>query len=138
LSEPNSQSEQESIVKSEESIPLTKENLSESIQQYVEENKAIDIMAKNSLKSDFEFEGNQITYKLANPLEKDKVELEKGALLNHLRVKFNEPNLNINYVIDVQTGSSRPYTPKEKFEAMMNKNPALAKLRDKLGLDTDY
>lgn len=70
LSEPNSQSEQESIVKSEESIPLTKENLSESIQQYVEENKAIDIMAKNSLKSDFEFEGNQITYKLANPLEK--------------------------------------------------------------------
>jgi DNA polymerase-3 subunit gamma/tau len=30
------------------------------------------------------------------------------------------------------------YTPREKFEYLMEKNPALKELKDRLGLDTDY
>lgn len=98
----------------------------------------IDIMTKNTLKSEFSFEGKIIKYLLTNPLEKDKLESEKNELQVFLRNKFNEPLLHIDYELSTHTTTARPYTAKEKFDVMITKNPALAALKDKLGLDTDY
>ena len=37
----------------------------------------------------------------------------------------------------VETGT-RPYTPKEKLERLIEKNPAIKKMQQKLGLELDY
>ncbi len=138
--------------KTEEKEPLEKEEpvteateeislalLKKSIVTYLEENDShIDIMAKNTLKNDFTFEDDTITFTLTNPLEKDKIEAEKAGLLKFLRSTFKNTKLHLDYDVNVQAKASRPYTPKEKFEAMMEKHPILSQLKDKLGLDTDY
>lgn len=41
------------------------------------------------------------------------------------------------FEIDTRTGTSKPYTDYEKFEAMAQKNPKLREFRDKLGLEFD-
>lgn len=121
-----------------EAPTLTQEIVKEQIHKYLENNASIDIMAKNTLKSEIELQGHTIVFILANPLEKEKIESEKGNLLKHLRLIFNAAELSISYKVNVAAGSSRPYTPKEKFDAMITKNPVLAELKERLGLDTDY
>jgi len=38
---------------------------------------------------------------------------------------------------EVSTGA-KPYTPKEKLERMIQKNPAIKVMQQKLGLELDY
>jgi hypothetical protein len=130
--------EQGAAVENESSLTLSLELLKAEILRYVDNHPSMDVMAKNTLKSDFELREHAIEFMLANPLEKEKVETEKGALLQHLRTSFATADLSISYHVNVAKGSSRPYTPKEKFDAMIAKNPQLGKLKEKLGLDTDY
>jgi DNA polymerase-3 subunit gamma/tau len=37
-----------------------------------------------------------------------------------------------------EKGGTKPYTPKEKLERLIEKNPAIRKLQEKLGLELDY
>ena len=121
----------------EEAPALSHETVQHYIDQYIEAS-GVDIMARNTLKSQFHMEGAQVVFELANPLEKEKVEKEKPELVRFLRKVFKDDAVDIGYQVNVSAGVNRPYTPKEKLEAMISKNPELGKLRDILGLDTDY
>lgn len=75
---------------------------------------------------------------MTNPLEVDAIEQIKADLVNYLRRTFNTEDLQLTYEVSAQNAIERPYTPKEKLEAMIKKNPALEKLKEKFGLDTDF
>lgn len=60
----------------------------------------------------------------------------KPNLLLYLRNQFKTKLLNIVESIEVQqNGSNRPYTVEDKFKFMIQKNPALAKMKQNLNLD---
>ena len=43
-----------------------------------------------------------------------------------------------NWCLVTEEGKKVYYTPREKFDYLVEKNPILKELKDRLGLDTDY
>jgi len=79
-----------------------------------------------------------ITVELKNPVEVDGIEKIKAEFLNFIRTTFKNKAIQLQHQVNIEKAAERPYTPKEKFEAMLKKNPLLGKLKDTFGLDTDY
>jgi DNA polymerase-3 subunit gamma/tau len=59
------------------------------------------------------------------------------GLLRHLRKKLNNYSLVIETKIKPGSQQAEPYSPKEKFDYMVKKNPALAELKKRLDLDLE-
>lgn len=93
---------------------------------------------ENSLKNSIKLEGEMITVELTNPVEVDGLEKIKAELLTFIRNKFQNNAIQLQHNVNIEKAAERPYTPKEKFEAMMKENPLLGKLKDTFGLDPDY
>lgn len=89
---------------------------------------------KNSVKLDEEM----ITVELTNPIEVDGIEKIRASFLTFVRRKFQNSSIQLQHIVNVEKAADRPYTAKDKFEAMLKENPLLGKLRDTFGLDTDY
>jgi len=79
-----------------------------------------------------------ITVELKNPVEVDGIEKIKAEFLNFIRTTFKNKTIQLQHQVNIEKAAERPYTPKEKFEAMLKENPLLGKLKDTFGLDTDY
>ncbi len=95
-------------------------------------------LASNALTNEFILESTTITFKLTNPLEVDAIESVKAELVTHLRATYKENAIQLVYEVSSTNAIDRPYTPKEKFDAMMKKNPSLVKMKEIMGLDTDF
>ncbi|MEO8087746.1 MAG: DNA polymerase III subunit gamma/tau, partial [Bacteroidota bacterium] len=71
-------------------------------------------------------------------MEKD-VSLIKIELLTFIRKQLNNGKISLTTVIDrVQPKGKTPYTPKEKFEHLAAKNPALNRLKKQMDLEIDF
>lgn len=84
-------------------------------------------------------EEEQLELVLESRMEQEWVEHVKEELLQRLRNELN------NYHIDLRTsveasesgGNNRPYTAKQHFDRMQEKNPKLKEFRDRFDLDLD-
>lgn len=78
----------------------------------------------------------QIVVSFSSQLHVDLFKEIKSDLLLFLRNQYKSKMINIVETIDEQqTQSSKPYTNEDKFKFMIQKNPALAKLKQNLNLD---
>jgi len=111
--------------------------LKSAVLAFIESNK-IGPVVGNSLKNSLHLNQELITIELSNPVEVDGVEKIKLDLLGFLRSKFNNREIQLQHKVNIEKAAERPYTPKEKFDAMLKDNPILSKLKDTFGLDTDY
>ncbi len=119
--------------------PLSVNALKIEFKNFLEERKGtITALASNAITNDFTVEGVEVSFKLTNPLEVDAIETIKAELVNYLRSRFQNNEIQLVYKVSSSNATERPYTPKEKFEAMMKKNPNLAKMKEIMGLDTDF
>ncbi len=59
-------------------------------------------------------------------------------LINYLKKKLNNYRIHYKMVITKNDNAKTPYTDKEKFDAMLQKNPALKNLKDKFDLELDF
>lgn len=87
--------------------------------------------------TELEFDKNRITVKGArsNLMQLEQV---RGDFVQIIRNHSGSRSVELEFIeVDVKTGSSRPYTDSEKFEAMASKQPFLKEFRDKLGLEFD-
>ena len=67
------------------------------------------------------------------------IEDEKYIILNYLKEKLNNNNVNLNIeMIEEEHKEKIPYTNTDKFNKMIESNPLLNELRLNLGLDPDY
>ena len=67
------------------------------------------------------------------------IEDEKYIILNYLKEKLNNNNVNLNIeMIEEEHKEKIPYTNTDKFNKMIESNPLLNDLRINLGLDPDY
>ncbi|HEY3405025.1 MAG TPA: hypothetical protein VGK59_16670 [Ohtaekwangia sp.] len=60
-------------------------------------------------------------------------------LSTFIREKLKNSSIQIiGKMLEVDDSKKTYYTPREKFEYLIEKNPILKELKDRLGLDTDY
>ncbi len=86
-----------------------------------------------------DLDGNTILLELNNSTQPPLLDRYRSELLGFLREELQAPALDLQYkVLDAEEGDSRPYSDKEKYEAMKAKNPALEKLRIALNLDLEF
>lgn len=80
----------------------------------------------------------KIQLTITNSVEIAMIENVEVELLGFLRGELKNSSIAFDYRITEDTEARRPYTAEEKFKAMAKKNPALLKLADEFGLDTDH
>ena len=72
-----------------------------------------------------------------NKVQEDYIGSIKPDLMEFLRTELNNYSIQLNLKIEVDTEEKSLYTGKEKFEKMMEKNPHLKTLQNKLKLLID-
>ena len=80
----------------------------------------------------------QIEFTLDNKLLAEELGHKKGELSEFLRKKLNNSNIQIITRVAETSKDTRPYTDKDKFEKMAEKNPLLRNLREELDLEIEY
>ncbi len=81
---------------------------------------------------------NVVEVRLRSPLQQDILERFRIDLTQYLRQKLQNNKINIKATVLTHQESKMIYTAKEKFEHLAQKNPAVRKLQEKLGLDTEF
>ncbi|MEI6455785.1 MAG: DNA polymerase III subunit gamma/tau [bacterium] len=80
----------------------------------------------------------RIDFTIDNKLLEEGLNEKKGELLSYLRKELNNYKITLQTRISESDKNSKPYTDKEKFEKMAEKNPALRKLREELDLEIEF
>ncbi len=83
-------------------------------------------------------ENFQLELIIDNKVQEDEINSKKADLLSYLRKELN--NYQISLVLEIKhvAAEVRPYTTKEKFNSLAEKNPSILKLKEQLDLDIDY
>lgn len=91
------------------------------------------------LKREITLQENNIILPLSNPIEEPLLQGIRDSLLSYLRDKLDNRSLMVEGTFE-ESGNTKkiPYTTKEKFDYWAAQNPDLLKLKEKLGLDTDF
>ncbi|HTX88052.1 MAG TPA: hypothetical protein VMC08_03610, partial [Bacteroidales bacterium] len=72
-----------------------------------------------------------------NKLLEEELNRKKPELLEHLWKTLNNYRITMQTVIAAIPRGNKPYTNREKFDRMAEKNPSLLDLREKLDLDVE-
>lgn len=80
----------------------------------------------------------EITLTIDNKSQEQSLEREKQDLLEHLRTRLKNYNIQLKTVIAQGDDSAFLYTSKEKFKKMAEKNPNLLLLQKRLNLDIEF
>jgi DNA polymerase-3 subunit gamma/tau len=86
---------------------------------------------KPFLKEDFTIE-----FSIDNAVQED--ELRSTTLLAYLRKHLRNDHIQLVTLLNKDHSDLKPYTPEEKYKKMVEKNPDLKTLREKLDLDIDF
>ncbi|MBT7726226.1 MAG: DNA polymerase III subunit gamma/tau [Flavobacteriales bacterium] len=79
-----------------------------------------------------------IHLKISNYTQQKILDENKIELLNYLRTNLQNDFIKVKTEMSEQIKSDIPYTPKDKFNKMVEENPSLKILQQKLGLDPEY
>ena len=82
-------------------------------------------------------DNHTVALELDNDIQVDFFNEERTEILSYLRKKLNNYALQFETRRAANTKVLEPYTPQEKYEYMLKKNPMLKKFRDKLDLDLE-
>lgn len=74
---------------------------------------------------------------LENDIQVSYFNEEKSDLLRFIREKLNNFSIQFDVTVTKNSATREPYSAKEKYEYMLAKNPNLAILKKKLGLDIE-
>jgi DNA polymerase-3 subunit gamma/tau len=91
------------------------------------------------LNQPFDFHDKKITIHLLNPVQESILSGLRTELGMFLKETLKNSTLQIEGVAREENDTNRViYTPREKFEYLIEKNPILQEMKDRLGLDTDF
>jgi len=84
-------------------------------------------------------EDYSVHFSLDNGAVEKDIAAIRAELLTYIRRKLNNGKITLATTIDRDPNKAKiPYTPKEKFEHMAAKNPALGKLKKQMDLEIDF
>ncbi len=84
-------------------------------------------------------EGHIIVFPLSNETQESELMKVKSQLLNYLRQSLKNDTLllEVEYLKEEETKENYIFTNTDRMKAMVEKNPALGKLKEKLRLDLE-
>lgn len=113
------------------------EELKQAWDEFTEQRKS-QVGEYHLLRQEFDYSDNVITIHLSNQVEEPLLQSIRTPLTEFLRSRLGNDSINvISQVKEVQS-KKIAYTNKEKFDHLVEKNPILLELKERLGLDTDY
>ena len=80
----------------------------------------------------------EIIIGIENKAQQDGFEPMKQDFLDHVRKALNNQTITMRMEEKAADPTKRAYSPSEKFETMLLKNPALLTLKNRLGMELDY
>jgi len=87
-------------------------------------------------------EGKAVVIRIGNDSHLHALNEEREALYYFLKKELDKKAIDLRIEVDKSKpkpeNGRKPYTPKEKFEHMLQKNPKLKDLKDRLKLELDY
>ena len=87
----------------------------------------------------FETRGHELIILLANPIEEPLLQSIRTELVTYLREKLSNSSINVIGQLQLPENRQRvAYTNKEKFDALVAKNPLIGELRDRFSLDSEF
>lgn len=83
-------------------------------------------------------ENHLITFVVDNKIQKDELEDRKADIMAFVREELKNYHVQLEVIVSDAASITKPYSPKEKYNEMVKKNPALQHLKDQLNLEIDY
>lgn len=90
------------------------------------------------LSQPYELQGKQIIVNLLSPVHETMLNAIKVELAGFLREKLRNSLIQVTGQLTVSDDKKVIYTNRDKFDYLVEKNPMLKELKDRLGLDTDF
>ncbi len=75
---------------------------------------------------------------LASSLEVSILERLEQGIVQHFRTTLKNTSIQLKKEVSEQEKAKKLYTSKEKYDYMVEQNPALKDLKDRLGLDFEF
>lgn len=85
-----------------------------------------------------EIRGSHIIMHLLSTVQETMLNNFKSDLISYLREKLKNNTILVVGELRETEEKQMLYTPRDKFEYLLEKNPVLKTLRDRLGLDPDF
>lgn len=85
-----------------------------------------------------ELEQHLVKFKLENKALEDEFVQLKPEILDYFRAALNNYQLDFETSINKDKSNKKAFTPEEKYQKMLEKNPLLAQFRERLDLDVGY
>jgi hypothetical protein len=124
-------------VKSTDEEPFTLEDLQRVWNDFAEQRKLFQAEYQ-LLQQPFDRKENEITIHLHNPVQETILNTLKGDMITFLRQNLQNKSIMISGELREEETRKIIYTNREKFAYLLEKNPVLKELKERLGLDTDF
>jgi len=121
--------------------PINLTQLREVWEEFTEERRALGKETEYILLNqtvNLKDDGLTVTLTFMSPIQQDQFDSVRPELLQRLRRRLNNSEINVETTVDVEERNRRPYTPSEKLNYLSEKYPLLQELTQRLGLDPDY
>lgn len=117
--------------------PFTEEKLREAWNAYAEQRKKFQAEYQ-MLSQPYKLDGSVISVDLLSPVHETMLNNIKLELSSFLREKLRNNTIQVTGQLLSIEDQKIIYTNREKFDFLVEKNPMLKELKDRLGLDTDF
>ncbi len=121
--------------------PISLAKLEEVWSEFIEERRAIGkeieyVLLNQPIK--LEDDGVTIALMFISPIQEDQFDGVRADLLQRLRRRLGNSQINVKTTVVKEEQDRRPYTPSEKLNYLSEKHPLLRELTQRMGLDPDY
>lgn len=81
-----------------------------------------------------------VTFSVISSFQENEIKTKYQEIMTFLRQELNNSKLNLRIEVKAEDvpNTAKPFTIKDKFKSMSEKNPDLNNLKDKMELDLDY
>lgn len=117
--------------------PFTEEQLRAVWNTYAEQRKKFQAEYQ-MLSQPYRVDDNVIVVELLSPVHDTMLNNIKSELTGFLRDQLRNHTIQVRGEVLADDEKKIIYTNREKFDFLVEKNPILRELRDRLGLDTDF
>ena len=117
--------------------PFTENQLREVWNAFAEQRKKFQAEYQ-MLSQPYKLEGSIITVELLSPVHETMLDNIKIEITAFLREQLRNNTIQVTGEIQSNEEKKIIYTNREKFDYLVEKNPMLRELKDRLGLDTDF
>jgi DNA polymerase-3 subunit gamma/tau len=126
-----------SEVKINASEPFSPEQLRAVWMEFAEKRKVYQA-EYHLLAQEYDLLENKITVALLHPFQETMLNNLRSEITTYLRERLKNNSILVTGELKVTDDKKIIYTNREKFDFLIEKNPLLKELKDRLGLDTDF